>query len=168
MVTETQALAFAKEKHKNQRYGSHPYDVHFLEVVALLKKYGADKVGILAGYLHDTMEDTETTYEEIKFSFGVDVADIVYLLTDKPGKNRTERHLATYHLIRGSKTATLVKLCDRMANMQQCLRSKDLARSKMYSKEYMSFKFALFSDIVEHEQVWKDLDEVFKQMQKII
>jgi (p)ppGpp synthase/HD superfamily hydrolase len=167
MITEEIARQFAHDKHLNQMYGDNNYDVHFLEVVSNLKLYGASFEEIIAGYLHDTIEDTATTSEEIEQKFNKEIADIVSLLSDKPGKNRTERHLNTYYLIRQNKKATMVKLCDRLANMKQCLRSQDKKKSQMYVKEYMQFKFALYSNIPEHASVWLDLDQVFNELRSI-
>lgn len=165
---EQKAKEFAHKKHTGQMYGTNIYDVHFLEVASLLKHYGASPYAVVAGILHDTMEDTDTTYEEIKELFCVEVADMVSLLTDKKGKNRTERHLNTYYLIRTCPEATLVKMCDRMANMKQSLRTKDKMKSRMYIKEYMQFKFALYSKIESHEHIWADLDAVFEELKKIV
>jgi (p)ppGpp synthase/HD superfamily hydrolase len=165
---EQKAKLFAKEKHKHQKYGEHEYDVHFLEVYSLVKKYHGSFNAIVASLLHDTIEDTQTTKEEISQEFSTHIANIVERLTDKPGKNRTERHLKTYHLIRQCEDATLVKLCDRLANMSFCLRMKDYAKAKMYVKEYMAFKFALYSDLTQHQSVYDKLDETYEQLQQMI
>jgi (p)ppGpp synthase/HD superfamily hydrolase len=165
---EQKAKLFAKEKHKHQKYGEHEYDVHFLEVYSLVKKYHGSFNAIVASLLHDTIEDTQTTKEEISQEFSPHIADIVERLTDKSGKNRTERHLKTYHLIRQCEDATLVKLCDRLANMSFCLRMKDYAKAKMYVKEYMAFKFALYSDLTQHQTVYDKLDETYEQLQQMI
>jgi (p)ppGpp synthase/HD superfamily hydrolase len=165
---EQKAKLFAKEKHKHQKYGEHDYEVHFLEVYSLVKKYQGSFDAIVASLLHDTIEDTQTTRDEISQEFSPQIAHIVDLLTDKPGSNRTERHLKTYHRIRQSEDATLVKLCDRLANMSFCLRMKDYSKAKMYVKEYLPFKFALYSEVIQHQVVYEKLDEVHSQLQQMI
>lgn len=165
---EKKAKLFAKEKHKDQKYGDYDYDVHFLEVHQLVKQFHGSDDAVIASLLHDTIEDTQTTKEEISVEFSPTIAEIVERLTDKPGKNRTERHLKTYHIIRQCPDATLVKLCDRLANMSFCLRMKDYAKAKMYAKEYMCFKFALFSDLAQHQEVYAKLDATYDQLQQMI
>ena len=71
------AFVFAAEKHKGQvRKGSNiPYIGHPIEVAMLVAKMGGDPEMIAAAALHDTLEDTDTTYEELVLEFGYRVAD---------------------------------------------------------------------------------------------
>ena len=79
------AISFAVEKHKNGlRKGTKmPYIVHPLEVMYNLMLMGADKNLMAAGVLHDTLEDTDATLEEIAAKFGADVDAIVSSHTEK-------------------------------------------------------------------------------------
>src|SRR5450830_1856486 len=81
------AIAFAADKHRDQRRkGSHkaPYINHPIEVAALLATYGGitDLAVLQAAILHDTIEDTDTTAEEIEREFGADVTALVLEMTD--------------------------------------------------------------------------------------
>ena len=79
MNTIQRAVMFAAEKHKAQlRKGTNiPYIVHPLGVMEKLIRAGASNNAIVAGILHDTLEDTATTYDELVQNFGARVADIV-------------------------------------------------------------------------------------------
>lgn len=165
-ATLKEARECAIELHGNQLYGHHPYIIHPDRVVFLLQRFGASLTAQIAGYLHDTKEDTGVTLEELKQKFGEEVALIVDLVTDKPGKNRLERHLNTYYLIRTNKEAVMVKLCDRLANMENCVANRSKNHAQMYEKEYMQFKFALYTPN-EFEEIWAELDGVFSDVKKI-
>lgn len=90
-------------------------------------------------YSHDTIEDTNNTYNDVKQHLGADVANITYALTNEKGKTRTERANDKYYEgIRNTPGATFVKLCDRIANV----RFGKLTKSKMfdgYKKENPNF-----------------------------
>jgi (p)ppGpp synthase/HD superfamily hydrolase len=80
-----------------------------------------DEELVAAAYLHDTIEDTETTFEEIQKEFGLEVANIVQELTFKRSGNETHREKATRmanELATASKKARLVKLADRLHNLK--------------------------------------------------
>ena len=72
------AIDFATDKHEGQlRKSGEPYITHPLSVAAMLVEWGMDIDSILAGVLHDTIEDTDATLEEIEELFGHDVAFLV-------------------------------------------------------------------------------------------
>jgi guanosine-3',5'-bis(diphosphate) 3'-pyrophosphohydrolase len=81
------AISFGAEKHRNQRRKDHqasPYINHPIALATLLANEGdVNDVDVLqAAVLHDTIEDTNTTYEELQTRFGGRVADIVAEVTD--------------------------------------------------------------------------------------
>ena len=80
------ALEFATKKHWGQTYGDHEFIMHPIEVARLLEGLGQSEEVIAAGYLHDTLEDTDTTYEELVKRFGYRVANRVFEVT-KTGYN---------------------------------------------------------------------------------
>lgn len=148
------AREFAKEKHEGQTYGDLPYSFHLDGVRRLVTFYtNGDPVCETVAWLHDVIEDTEANYMEVKKRFGFVIADAVKLVTDKPGKNRFERHLNTYYRIRTNEIALIVKLCDRLSNMRQ---SRGTPKAGMYIKEYERFKFALYTP--GHDLLWEALD----------
>ncbi len=115
------AVEFAAIKHKNQkRKGSDtPYIVHPVEVALFLTECGCDETCITAGVLHDTLEDTETTYEELIAEFGKKVADIVAEESEDKSKSWQERKQATVDRFRSaSKEAQLICLADKLSNLR--------------------------------------------------
>lgn len=80
------AIHFATEKHAGgvRKGTNRPYIGHPLEVMTILNRMEVDNDLLMAGLLHDTVEDTETTYMEIKNTFGVDVAALVMAHTKNP------------------------------------------------------------------------------------
>jgi (p)ppGpp synthase/HD superfamily hydrolase len=82
------AQAFAARVHAGQTQndaGRTPRFPHFIEVVGLVKESGGSATEIAAAWLHDAVEDTPTTIEEIRLEFGDEVANIVHGLTDPEG-----------------------------------------------------------------------------------
>ncbi len=73
------AIKFAANKHQgqNRKGKAVPYIVHPLEVFNILYRMGADENLLVAGLLHDVLEDTDTTVDELKAEFGEDVAELV-------------------------------------------------------------------------------------------
>lgn len=84
------AIAFAAEKHANQkRKDGTPYIFHPLTVAELLSRYGYDIDYQVAGVLHDVLEDTDATDEEVR-AFGEDVYKAVKLVTRPKGADEAE------------------------------------------------------------------------------
>lgn len=118
MADVREALDFARIQHLGQMYGHVQYIHHIKQTVAVAMELGFSDVVQTACALHDILEDTPLSYNDIKKLFGVEVADIVYDVTDELGKNRKERKEKTYPKIRANKNAILVKYCDRIANLR--------------------------------------------------
>lgn len=155
-------VEYAREKHKGMKYdGKDFFDTHVRHVVDVLQNYNPSEAEVCAAYLHDSIEDTNATYEEIVLLFGEEIADIVSRVTDKPGKNRLERHINTYYILRRNPSAIKVKLADRLSNMS---RSLGLKFASMYEKEYVAFKFALYDG--NHQEMWTELDSLYEQVKK--
>jgi (p)ppGpp synthase/HD superfamily hydrolase len=150
------AQAFAVSSHGDQKYGEQPYAVHLAHVTEVLKRFGiTDEDLIVAGWLHDTVEDTSATLLQIEAMFGRRVMDLVYRVTNEQGKNRKERHEKTYPKIQESEDATTLKLADRIANTEASL--EDEGKFKMYQKEYESFRLKLYKP-GKHDSMWRHLD----------
>ena len=88
------ARQFAIEAHGQQRYGDQPYVVHLEEVVEILHDFGTE--ARIVAYLHDVVEDTPVSLEEIDTEFGSLVARCVEVLTDEPGETRAQRKAKTH------------------------------------------------------------------------
>lgn len=120
------AYEYILEKHEGQlRKSGEPYVVHPVNVAKILSDLNMDSTTVIAGFLHDVLEDTDATYEEIKELFGKDVADIVEGVTkigkikfknlkEAQAENFRKLILATAKDIR----VVIVKLADRLHNMR--------------------------------------------------
>ena len=119
-----QAACFAAEKHRNCRREdaeASPYINHPLAVAFVLSKEGGvtDVEVLAAALLHDTVEDTETTVEELKAAFGSDVAATVAEVTDDKSLDKGERkRLQVVNAGLKSDAAKLVKLADKICNLR--------------------------------------------------
>jgi (p)ppGpp synthase/HD superfamily hydrolase len=137
---ETEARAFAVEKHGGQRYGDRPYVVHLEAVRAVLADFGYDGTLAVAAWLHDTVEDTDATREEISARFGEEVAALVWAVTGT-GETRKERNAAAYAKMRAHPPAAVLKLADRIANVEASRTRPD--KLAMYRSELDGFTRAL-------------------------
>lgn len=129
----------------NHYYDKYPYEYHLQMVVNEIMRFkhlidpkDLDDV-IKAGWLHDTIEDCRVTYNDIKINFGIVVAELVFSLTNEKGKTRKERANYKYYKgIRRLKYATLIKLCDRIANIKHSLQTNS-KMLKVYRNENIYF-----------------------------
>lgn len=145
--------------HEGQMYGENPYVYHLDAVAHVLVKFGVNDLSILrAAYFHDAMEDRGLTYNDIKADWGTDVANIVYCLTDEKGKNRKERKERTYPALRANLDAVIVKVADRIANMEEN------GKGSMYAKEFEDFQknLRVYGHVTE---MWDYLAELVKKVQ---
>ncbi|MEG3898099.1 MULTISPECIES: HD domain-containing protein [unclassified Microcoleus] len=140
------AKEFAIVQHGTQKYGEHPYSYHLDRVSQVLAQFGCagDEAIAAAGWLHDTLEDTPTTYEMLVSEFGKETADIVWAVTSEPGINRADRFRKTALKIQSDKKALAVKLADRIANTEASFQSNPKLY-KMYVKEFALFKQLLYN-----------------------
>lgn len=137
------AKNFAAVAHAGQTYEDDtPYDFHLQKVVDVLAMFGrTDPVYVCAGYLHDILEDTRKSYRDVNDRFGEDVAELVFAVTNELGRNRKERAEKTYPKIVQTPGALILKLADRIANVQHGLITG--GKTEMYQAEFEGFYFAL-------------------------
>lgn len=123
------ALNFAIDCHKGQfrKDGKTPYIVHPLGVSSLIRKFIKEPVGdvsvtelMMAGYLHDVMEDCGCTYDSLREKFGVTVANLVREVTNDVEQIKVHGKdvYITNKMLKMSVPALIVKLCDRLDNLQ--------------------------------------------------
>lgn len=123
----TRAASFAACKHKDQRRkdaAASPYINHPLALVDVLVNEGrvSDIHTIVAALLHDTIEDTDATAEEIGREFGLVVRSIVEEVSDSPGLNRKARKQAQIDRAPSlSSGARAVKLADKVCNLRDVI-----------------------------------------------
>ena len=118
------ALAFAADKHRRQRRkdaDATPYINHPIAVATVLAVEAevADEATLLCALLHDTVEDTDTTFAELAQHFGPEVADLVRELTDDMSLEKSERkRLQIEHAQVSSLRARQVKIADKICNVR--------------------------------------------------
>lgn len=161
------ARKFAEERHKNL-YDGKTYSFHLEQVLATLLEFdkSASEEEQVVAILHDILEDTETSKEDLLTLFGQEIAELVYLLTDEPGKNRKERKEKTYPKIASSSIATKIKLADRIANVRYS-KTNTPGILKLYRKEQIAFQEALMRTIdgrnILYREMWAALAiEIFE------
>ncbi len=120
------ALHFAADKHRDQRRkgeNSSPYINHPIVVAETLSRHGVtDSVTLQAAILHDTLEDTETTPQELERHFGAQVRDVVLEVTDDhalPKRQRKEAQVTNAASL--SHRAKLVRIADKISNVHDVL-----------------------------------------------
>jgi len=119
-----EAIAFAAERHRNQRRKDHeasPYINHPIALANVLANEGdvSDVEVLQAAVLHDTIEDTETTFDDLVARFGSRVADIVAEVTDdKTLPKDVRKQLQIAHASHKTREAALVKLADKICNLR--------------------------------------------------
>ena len=116
-----EAMMMAVEAHKGQvRKGTDiPYIVHPMEVLQILTAMGADTDLLIAGVLHDTVEDTAVTAEDIRERFGDAVADLVCHHTEDKSKSWEERKQVTIDEIRkGDRCVRYLIFADMLSNLR--------------------------------------------------
>jgi (p)ppGpp synthase/HD superfamily hydrolase len=163
----TRAREFAVQAHGDQKYGDAqvPYIEHLDEVVAILEEFEVYNIATrVAGMLHDILEDTSVTYEELFNYYGAQVARVVRAVTNPKGlANRAERHAVTYPQIKRYPQAIEVKLADRIAHMR-----RGGSKVGMYVKEYPGFREALYTDDTRIKPMWDHLDDLTQKAQASI
>lgn len=123
------AVAFAADKHRNQRRKdaeASPYINHPIALANVLANEGgvADVTVLCAAVLHDTIEDTETTSEELQAIFGPKVAAAVMEVTDdKSVEKSLRKQKQVEHAPHISTEGKLVKLADKISNLRDILAS---------------------------------------------
>jgi (p)ppGpp synthase/HD superfamily hydrolase len=166
-------IALAEKKHSlnNQKFDVHDYIFHLKGVAEVVLEFlskhpNIDKLMKIA-YLHDILEDTDTTIDELLSVVDISIVDCIKLLTDKKGKNRKDRHLNTYYLIRESESAVIVKLADRIFNIRYSISNKNNL-AKMYFKEADIFKFALYDPRHPYtKDLWKEYDNLVNKLRSM-
>ena len=139
------AARFAAEKHAHQKrkgQNQEPYINHLIEVAELIASSSAavDPELIMAGLLHDTVEDTAVTLTELDHLFGPDVAGLVAEVTDdKSLPKEARKHLQVEHAHEKSERAQVLKLADKISNLRSILNSPPIGWSLERQRQYFEW-----------------------------
>ena len=163
----SKAYTFALNAHKDQKRDSgDPYLTHPVAVASILTDLKLDSATIATGLLHDTIEDTKTTYKTVEKEFGKEVADLVdgvtkiselegKIIENSKAENIRKLILATSKDIR----VLLVKLADRLHNMRTLNSISDKNRRKRIAKETMEI-YAPLSDRMGMNHIRDELEDL--------
>jgi (p)ppGpp synthase/HD superfamily hydrolase len=148
----------------HQEYDGHPYRLHLKLAANEAKRFihlipEGDRDCVIAGtWVHDTIEDTGVTYNDVLKHTNKVVAEYAYACTNDKGRNRAERaNPGYYYGIRIYKHASFIKLCDRLANVRYGKEHKD-GMFAMYKREYPFFKEHLYDG--RWDEMWKELEKL--------
>ncbi|SKA13977.1 HD domain-containing protein [Photobacterium toruni] len=155
------AQEFAKKRHGEQKYGDQSYAVHLNTVANLAQPFGTD--AMIVAQLHDVIEDTDTTFNELADRFGFIIADAVNYVTDVKLEDRAKRKLEINHRLAAlsvkedaARLALTVKVCDRLANVRSSSESSP-RHYKMYQHEHSAFREAVYRPGL-CDDLWRELD----------
>jgi len=163
----SKAYTFALNAHENQKRDSgDPYLIHPVAVADILCELKLDSATITTGLLHDTIEDTQATYETVLKEFGKEVADLVEGVTkisrledkgisNSKAENFRKLILATSKDIR----VLLVKLADRLHNMRTLNYISDKSKRETIAKETMEI-YAPLSDRMGMNHIRDELEDL--------
>jgi len=164
------ALDFAAVKHRNQRRKNQeasPYINHPITIANLLWNAAqvTDPVVIVGAILHDTVEDTDATFEELEQEFGKEVQSLVQEVTDDKSLPKQKRkQLQVEHAAHLSQRAKLIKLADKISNLQDMIASPPHDWSSQRKQEYFEWGKSVIDKIRgTHQGLETIFDEVYTQ-----
>lgn len=161
-------------------YGEHHnnYMMHLEDVANIVKRFknifksDIDYINTLAAsYAHDTIEDAQQTFNNVKHATNEEVAKIVLAVTDVPAENRLMRHLLTMGKTVKDHRAIILKLCDMYANASY----SKLHKSSMFNKYLMEYEYrkpifkealSWYKNLINQESLdilWIQLDDIHNQ-----
>lgn len=134
--TTIEAYKFAVKKHEGQYRddGETPYTDHLEKVAQIIHSAGGGPVLVCAAFLHDTLEDTDTTYDDLVEKFGKEVADLVHEVTHE-GDKKTGYYFPRLK----SRGGIMLKFADRLANISD-MESWSFERKNSYLKSSKFWK----------------------------
>lgn len=164
------AIAFAAHKHRDQRRKdlvSSPYINHPIGLANVLANEAGieDERILIAAVLHDTIEDTETSEQELIREFGKEIADIVMEMTDDKTLSKAERKQSQIeHAGTISRRAKVVKLADKICNLRDIANSPPAGWSLTRKQEYFDWSKTVVDGL---RGVHPALEHIFDETYKL-
>lgn len=165
------AIHFAAHKHRDQRRedsDASPYINHPIALARILSEEGDvhDPVVLAAALLHDTIEDTKTSYQELRGEFGMEVADIVAEVTDTKWVGKTARkQIQVSRAARASHGAKLVKIADKIANLRDIISRPPADWTDERKRQYFDWAKSVVDRLRgTNERLERRFDAVYRQL----
>ena len=162
------AVSFAAHKHRDQRRKdkeASPYINHPISLANVLWQEGGvrDAQVIAAALLHDTLEDTETSWQELRGEFGEEIADVVLEVTDtKWIKKEVRKRLQVARAAHSSDNAKLVKLADKICNVRDIAAHPPAGWTLERKRQYFDWAKEVVDQIRgAHAELEQRFDEVY-------
>jgi guanosine-3',5'-bis(diphosphate) 3'-pyrophosphohydrolase len=168
------AVDFAADKHRDQRRKDadrSPYINHPIAVAKLLAQVGglSDLLTLQAAILHDTIEDTKTTPDELEKEFGVEVRDLVVEVTDDKLLPKAERkRLQIKHAPHLSERARVIKIADKICNILDITHSPPTDWALERRVEYINWAGNVVAGCRGvNERIERRFDEVMERARRV-
>ena len=168
------AACFAAEKHARQRRkgaDGEPYINHLLEVAELIASSSEvlDTELVMAGLLHDTVEDTGVTMQELEERFGKDVASLVAEVTDdKSLPKETRKVLQVENAPKKSERAQTLKLADKISNLRSLMASPPAGWSLERKLQYFEWARNVVAGLTSPNRLLKaEFDRAYSKVSQL-
>ncbi len=175
MTKVESAEFYAKDKHKHmtRKDGVTPYFEHLKDVVSHLKSLGIiDEDVLCSGWLHDTIEDTDTTFDDLYERFGKKVAVLVFSLSkDKKLPKKERERLYVKQLKDAPLDAKIIKLCDISANLKDMVKpNSKMSKNKMKktAKQKRHYLLVIKNDIIENKSNYPKISNLIKGINSVL
>ncbi len=172
------ALDFSAFKHRYQRRKGDknlPYINHPIKVAYIVSEIGKveDPIIIASAVLHDVVEDTETSFDELRKEFGDRVASIVMEDTDNKSLEKSERKRLQIENAKDlSYEATIVRIADKIANIMDIVNSPPNTWAHKRKNDYLEWAESVVSKCKDYDDSVKSLKKYFfmklKYVRKIL
>ena len=164
------AIIFAVHAHAGteRRGKGYPYIVHPMEAVEIVATMTADQELLAAAALHDTVEDTDVTVEQLRAEFGERIASLVADESDVMPEGMTEeaswhqrKQAAINRLAKASHDAKMVALGDKLSNMRAIARDYDEIGDALWNRFHTN-------DPKEHEWHYRGLADALRELENTV
>ena len=152
-------------RHGDQKYGGFPYLFHLDRVAGVAVRFGFERnLAIMKScYGHDLKEDRGVTDDELLTDrrFTPRQVRIISAVSDEEGATRHERKVKTLPKIKADRLALVVKLCDRIANVEFSIETANSVKFHMYREEHSYFEEILRNRAdIRLEPMWAHLEQL--------
>lgn len=152
------AIVFAANAMKSC-HNNKPVLVHSLKIAVYLYKYAYNIDTVIGALLHDLVEDTDTTIDDITKTFGDKISILVDLLTmNFKLESYREQFIANFDKLANNKDAIIIRCADIMDNARYIKLAPTETQQKV--KEKHAYFYNKFKDVLQHEPIWQDFEQI--------